>query len=361
VAGIGGAAGGEERGRLRGTPAYMAPEQARGEAIDGRSDLFALGLVLWEALAGRRAYAAGDAHAAVELARAGVVPPLAGDVPERLRAVIARATRPDPAERYADAREMQQALDGFVLAVRTADPAAATPSHRLAAEMGSLFVEGDLAAGSDPGVVAPIPDGPVATFVDDGPDEVMAIRSLANTIADAPAAPVVAQPPAPRRPALPRIVFVLVALALATGAGFAVYRATRDPRPLVDPSAAPPAVRGAVAPADRVAVAPVDRGTEPPADRGAAPPAALEPAVAAPSRPTKVRVAAPEKRRVLITSKPWSWISIDGERGRHEPPHRVDLTVGRHIVRFVTDDGISKELRITVTAAGPNEFVETLP
>ncbi|MGZ3439309.1 MAG: serine/threonine-protein kinase [Polyangia bacterium] len=92
---------------VRGTLAYMAPQQARGERADGRADLFALGMVLAEALVGRRVRAHSDETEALAAARAGK--PAVVDGP--LGAVIHRATLPDPAERWQDAEAMLVALE----------------------------------------------------------------------------------------------------------------------------------------------------------------------------------------------------------------------------------------------------------
>jgi hypothetical protein len=106
---------------VRGTLAYMAPEQARGERADGRADLFALGMVLAEALLGRRVRAYGDQNEALAAARAGK--PVVVDGP--LGAVIHRATIPEAAERWQDAEAMLVALEEEAAALGRAGAAAA--------------------------------------------------------------------------------------------------------------------------------------------------------------------------------------------------------------------------------------------
>ncbi|HXV94430.1 MAG TPA: serine/threonine-protein kinase, partial [Pseudonocardia sp.] len=88
-------------GVVVGTAAYMAPEQVRGEAVGPPADVYALGLVLLEAVTGRREYDGGMVEAA--LARLHRSPRVPAELPEPLRSVLRRMTAIDPAARPAAA------------------------------------------------------------------------------------------------------------------------------------------------------------------------------------------------------------------------------------------------------------------
>jgi len=101
-----------EPGTVMGTLSYLSPEQARGQVVDGRSDLFAFGAVFYEMLTGRRAFdAPTPPEALVAILRdeprdAGLV----AGVPAELAAIVRRCLRKDPAERFASAAELANAL-----------------------------------------------------------------------------------------------------------------------------------------------------------------------------------------------------------------------------------------------------------
>lgn len=100
-------------GMLMGTPAYMAPEQARGQKVDERADLFSLGCVLYELTTGQRPFG-GDTTMAV-LAKLATTTPdapnvLQPEVPKELSALIMRLLDKDPEKRPASATEVEQAL-----------------------------------------------------------------------------------------------------------------------------------------------------------------------------------------------------------------------------------------------------------
>ncbi|MEA2283712.1 MAG: eukaryotic-like serine/threonine-protein kinase [Solirubrobacteraceae bacterium] len=105
-------------GDVVGTLAYMAPEQAAGERIDDRADLYALALVLYEALAGVNPVRAGSPAATAR--RVGtVLPPLAAkrpELPRRLCAAIDRALRPDPEDR-GELEDLEDAFEDALLDV----------------------------------------------------------------------------------------------------------------------------------------------------------------------------------------------------------------------------------------------------
>ena len=100
-------------GMTVGTATYIAPEQYTGDDIDQRTDLYALGMVLYECLTGRPAYV-GDTPAATAAARLTreVLPPrqVRADVDRRLDDLIVRCTRRDPRDRFPDAATVQSTL-----------------------------------------------------------------------------------------------------------------------------------------------------------------------------------------------------------------------------------------------------------
>jgi eukaryotic-like serine/threonine-protein kinase len=105
-----------------GTPAYMAPEQARGHnhAIDERTDVFALGGMLYRILAGRPPYVGSTADETLQLAEAArivdpaQVAPKGATVPRRLVAIAMRALSLRPEDRYPDVAEFRRDLEDFI-------------------------------------------------------------------------------------------------------------------------------------------------------------------------------------------------------------------------------------------------------
>jgi tetratricopeptide (TPR) repeat protein len=100
-------------GVIVGTAAYMAPEQALGQTVDGRADLYALGVLLYELTTGRVPFTGDDPLTIVsQHVHAPVVPPrvLRPDLPRRLEAIIIRLLAKDPAQRFASATETRTAL-----------------------------------------------------------------------------------------------------------------------------------------------------------------------------------------------------------------------------------------------------------
>ncbi|MES2643458.1 MAG: serine/threonine-protein kinase [Myxococcota bacterium] len=103
-------------GAIVGTPAYMSPEQARGEPADRRSDVYALGATLYHLLVGRPPFTAAAGHT-IEALRTGRLPApvetLVAEIPPDLAPIVRRAMADAPAARYASGQELRQDLQRF--------------------------------------------------------------------------------------------------------------------------------------------------------------------------------------------------------------------------------------------------------
>jgi serine/threonine protein kinase len=96
-----------------GTPAYMSPEQASGDRVDRRTDIYALGCLLYEMIAGEPPFTGSSAQAVIAKRMAGPAPSvnvLRDNVPPNLEAAVARALSRTPADRFATAREFAGAI-----------------------------------------------------------------------------------------------------------------------------------------------------------------------------------------------------------------------------------------------------------
>jgi serine/threonine protein kinase len=144
-------------GRVFGTPAYMSPEQLGGQAVDGRSDLFSLGVVLYTVLTGYRPFQGNSAlTVAFKVVNRDPVPAtvLDNELPPGLDYIITRAIAKDPSQRYQrgmemvlDIQDLQQGREPWSKAKQPDSAGGALPSP---SDTGRLSSLGPLAAAASP-------------------------------------------------------------------------------------------------------------------------------------------------------------------------------------------------------------------
>jgi len=320
-------------GHIVGTPEYMSPEQAQGHRVDFRSDIYALGIVIYEIFTGRVPFR-GETPISTILKHLHDPPPLdppdADTIPVPVRAVLRRCLAKSPDDRFPSARDVADALRG-----------ARSPSRR---------------------------QQPVPTSALEAP-------TLESPTLATPAAP----PPVARRSGLQPWLLVVPLIAVAGGALVVTKQAKQAPAPepalpavvraaatpeaiVVPPEAhAPPftlsaaAAPSASAPSSRLTAAsgpvtpPITQApdtvhaarpvkgsgiTARPAPSVPAPVlAATAPPAATPVVTVPPSTMAAEPGQLQIAVRPWGEVSVDGRVIGTTPLDRITLTAGTHVLR----------------------------
>jgi len=272
-------------GSLLGTPSYMSPEQARGGQIDGRSDLFSLGCVLYEMLAGKKAFR-GESITALIFKIITEEPPnirdLDPDVPDEMVRIITKAISKAPETRYQTGREIADDLlaltrAGSTPTVRQAE----TPTAKGPAPGGPPTLATPLTVSSSPTAIGGA--APPTRVTTAPPTQLVPPPPAPRAAAPSPAPPRAARPAAaeaPRKSGAGAGLLIALGLAgllfvgVAAGAGW--YFFLRKP-------AGPTTVTDATAPPDTAPAATVTTLASAPS---AEPSAAATPALAPSSAPT---------------------------------------------------------------------------
>jgi serine/threonine-protein kinase len=342
VAGGQARSGPAQEATIAGSPHYLAPEQLQGGHIDQRTDVYALGVVLYELLAGRKAFEGESLEqivTAVQHANPAPANELRGEVPAGLAAVAARAMARDPAERYPSAAELAQALRPWQERSPQDEAPASSPAmttslgQRLASTWASRPLRLAALALALTGAA-----GLILAVVSGGEPPVPPPAEVTQNALPTPAVEAVAAKDSP---------------ALAAGPGASAAGGFTAP---ADGIGDPPALVPADAmPADTPPVAeapprPVAKAKPRPARNTARRPGP-DKATTAGASPTP---APPVLGVLRIAVSPWGEVEVDGRPAGITPPLvRLDLAAGEHEITIRNGDFPPYTTRVRVDPEQP--------
>jgi serine/threonine protein kinase len=382
-----------QNGLIKGKFSYIAPEQARGEAVDRRADLWSMGVTLWECLAGERPFRGNTDVAVLRATLSDELPLLceiAPQVPEELARIVERALQRERSLRYPSAQAFRDELEGWLSTLSR--PCTRTT---LAGVMKALFYDkieerkeilrqclaqvGDTEA-EDPTprrnvlVRAPnVHEEPTITYRAAVPARgtPMPMRPIGD-------APVDALLPAPVRAGWWKVAVVVAALSVAVLIALvrtaprpltevvssAAPVAALVPRALVAPKPAPSPPAAEPAPASEPVRAPAPQASRAPAlaprpgsharaprqlARPTAPPVVAAPsAEVAPAAEAVVVAPEPAPGRLVLDSTPYAVVSLDGKK-LGITPIDVELPAATHTLTLRNpEQGLETSYRVTI-------------
>ncbi|MEZ4361466.1 MAG: serine/threonine-protein kinase [Kofleriaceae bacterium] len=381
-----------QSGVVKGKLPYMSPEQIGGHAVDARTDVFAMGVVLWEALTGRRLFARTTDYQIWKAINEEPIPPLPQlrpELPPAIDAVVSRALQRDPARRYQSITELAQAIRRDFGAPPLDHAAIAAALRSLCAEqlaVAEAVVARALDDADEPDRAGPRDDDPAQCA------ETLLSGIVPSVMLRSESVPQLAAPTRRRRSrawlAIPAAIALLVAggVWLASTRGLlgpprgAIAAAPPDATPQdVEPAAAPPdaAPETATPPGDaEVELTDVEPPAPPPgADdapaserpeessrasakktrsrrrervTGTTPTEEVAGSASAPPPAEPPAARAPQIGHYSVDSRPYATISIDGVDKGETPLYRIPLPEGPHRVRAERSDGTIKTFSITI-------------
>jgi serine/threonine protein kinase len=353
---------------------YMSPEQAAGAALTGQTDLFALGVLLWEMLTGQRLFARSEPDATIAAVRDAIIPVPSSvrPTPTRLDAIVMRALDRDLDARWASAGQLSAALQRYLadettlsgardLATLIARVAPAVPHAAASAASDSVTHHDRSALDDSAGPSTQVvpresargkrrPTVREATFA----THVELERVMAPI--DAPIAIRAAPPPGPPAPIRPRRIWWAMATAALVASSLIVWRVTspsHDRASISVDAAVPPAADAATVDAAAVDAA----ATAPPADASVV--VIAVDGRDGPSRDARAATLPPDAAlvtngRLRVGADPWGEVILDGKPlGR--APNEWSVTAGAHTVVVVfpaEDPERQKRFEVVVPANG---------
>ena len=351
-------------GHIVGTPEYMSPEQAQGQKVDFRSDIYALGVVIYEMFTGQVPFR-GETPISTILKHLHDPPPLEGPqaatIPPALKPVLRRALAKEPAYRYPTAAALAEALRQArtpsrrqqpvateVLEAPTLERATREPSRMLHHRRAWLGIVGGLAVAvtvvalqSQRGAFQPMPEATP-------PAVAPPTSAPAADVASAPAT--VPAPPTGMAPAV------------APPAEAAAPPPTAAPAPTGSrslPRIPPAASRAAPRPAPSPRATPVLAAAPTPAPT----PVPAPPATPA-ATPVPPRVESPEPAGtglLLVVARPWGNVRVDGTGMGTTPLDTIPLRSGVHTVVVQHPSYEPIERKVTIRAGQTERIVVDFP